>query len=249
MEQRERLSAIWSATVEKLKEVVREYEVTEDELHLAGDFLNRLGASGMCRSLLDVGLAMTSIDVHAKRETGTRANLTGPYHREHPMKPDGKLAETDIPPDAPLLILTGTVKDAVTGKAISNAEIDAWHADHNGIYDLEGTHLRGVVRADENGDYCIQTILPHDYSEHDHDPIGELFRAMGRTNIRAAHIHLKVRTGDTLRLTTQIFMSTSKSLKTDYVEGAVSDDLTVALERDASVADQVTYRGRFDILL
>ena len=64
-EQQERLNAIWVRTVEKLKEVVREFEVTEDELHAAGDYLNRLGQSGMCRSLLDVALAMTAADVSA----------------------------------------------------------------------------------------------------------------------------------------------------------------------------------------
>jgi hypothetical protein len=48
--ERERLEAIWERTVEKLKEVVREFKITETELHEAGDYFNRLGQSGMCRS-------------------------------------------------------------------------------------------------------------------------------------------------------------------------------------------------------
>lgn len=79
MNEQERLSAIWSRIVEKLKEVVCEFEITEDELHLAGDYLDRLGASGMSRSLVDVALAMTAIDVHAKRTSGTGRCITNRY--------------------------------------------------------------------------------------------------------------------------------------------------------------------------
>ena len=44
----ERLSAIWARTVEKLQEVVREFGITEDELHQAGRYFDRLGQVGMC---------------------------------------------------------------------------------------------------------------------------------------------------------------------------------------------------------
>ena len=60
-----RLKAIYARVVEKMKEVVREFGITQDELHTAGDFFNRLGQSGFCRSLIDVNLAMTSVDVTA----------------------------------------------------------------------------------------------------------------------------------------------------------------------------------------
>jgi hypothetical protein len=78
MEDNERLKAIWARTVEKLKEVVQEFKITQDELHLAGDYFNRLGQSGMCRSLVDVALAMTSIDATVAVTNGTRPNLEGP---------------------------------------------------------------------------------------------------------------------------------------------------------------------------
>ena len=41
MSENARLKAIHAAVVEKLKEVVREFAITQDELHVAGDFLNR----------------------------------------------------------------------------------------------------------------------------------------------------------------------------------------------------------------
>lgn len=242
-----RLNAIWLDTVARLKEVVRAHRVTQDELHAAGDYLNRLGQAGMCRSLLDVALAMTSVEATGGSDLGTRPNLEGPYHAAHPLRPDGNLLDQPAKDGAQLLLVTGTVTDAGTGEIIPGARLDFWQADGDGIYDRAGTHLRGVVLTDGDGRYAIRTVLPNDYSEHDHDPIGELFRAMGKHNTRAAHIHLKASVGGDILLTTQIFMPTSTFLDKDYVEGAVSDDLIAVLTPD--VADPAMLHARFDIRL
>src|SRR5882757_7126534 len=86
MTREERLNAIWARTVEKLKEVVHEFKITEDELHAAGDYINRLGQSGMGRSLVDVSLALTSVAANTPGRRGTRSNLEGPYHAKHPIR-------------------------------------------------------------------------------------------------------------------------------------------------------------------
>jgi catechol 1,2-dioxygenase len=244
----ERLSAIWARTVEKLQEVVREFRITEDELHEAGRYFDRLGQAGMCRSLIDVGLAMTSVDTVARTEGGTRPNLEGPYYAAHPIRADGNLIDREPPPDVPRLRLFGTVRYARTGEPIAGARLDFWQADAEGIYDRKGSHLRGVVITDAEGGYRITTLVPNDYSEHDQDPIGELFRAMGRTNTRAAHIHVKVSVDGELLLTTQLFMPTSQFLERDYVEGAVSDDLTIKIEPEAGAPGGAElYRAKFDL--
>jgi protocatechuate 3,4-dioxygenase beta subunit len=244
MDDRERLLAIWARTVEKLKEVVQEFKITEDELHAAGDYFNRLGKSGMSRSLIDVGLALTSVAATGAIKGGTRSNLEGPYHAQHPPRADGNLLDRSPPPDAPRLTLSGVVTDLATGRPAAGAELDFWQADSSGLYDRKGSHLRGIVTTDAQGRYEIQTVVPSDYAEHDGDPIGELFRAMGKPNTRAAHIHVKVNVDGVERLTTQLFMPTSSFLDRDYVEGAVSDDLIVKLEPAGQ-----GYRARFDIVL
>jgi len=246
----ERLNAIWAAAIEALKNVVREYKITQHELHVAGDFFNRLGQVGMCRSLIDVALAMTSVDALDVASGGTRPNLEGPYHADHPVRPNGQLFENAPAPDVALLMLSGTVHDLATGMPAAGAMLDFWQADERGHYDRAGTNLRGVVVADNAGRYQITTVIPSDYAEHDHDPIGELFRAMGRTNTRAAHLHLKVTTGSKLRLTTQLFLPTSNFLDRDYVEGAVSKDLTIALVEQKPEAERhPRYTANFDIFL
>jgi catechol 1,2-dioxygenase len=245
MEDTRRLEAIWLRTVDALKDIVREFRITQDELHAAGDYFNRLGTSGMCRSLLDVALAMTSVEANGGTEVGTRPCLEGPYHRPHPQRLDQRLFEGPAPAGMPRLVLTGQVRDARDGAPIADAWLDFWQADSNGIYDRAGNHLRGKVLTDDQGCYRIETVLPNDYAEHDHDPIGELFRAMGKHNTRAAHIHLKAGTGAECLLTTQLFMPTSSFLATDYVEGAVHEELIVTLEEDGEGG----YVGTFDVAL
>lgn len=241
-----RLTAIFQRTVEKMKEVVRELEITQEELHIAGDYFNRLGQAGFCRSLIDVALAMTSVDVTARVKGGTRPNLEGPFHNAAaPLRECGDLFDVPPPPGSPVLTLSGRVTDAATGRPLPGAMLDLWQADHEGQYDREGHHLSGRIIADAEGHYRVRTAVPKDYSDHDHDPIGELFRAMGRHNRRAAHIHVKVWVGDRCLLTTQLFIPGNPYLGSDYVEGAVSEDLILEM-RPAASGEACEFEAVFD---
>lgn len=241
-----RLKAIYARIVEKMKEVVREFEITQDELHVAGDYFNRLGRAGFCRSLIDVNLAMTSVDVTARVAGGTRPNLEGPFHREEaPLRADGDLfAGKAPPPGSPVLLLSGRVTDAATGVPLTDATVDLWQADHDGHYDLDTLALFGKIAVDADGIFRARTAVPKDYSDHDHDPIGELFRAMGRHNRRSAHIHVKIWRAGRCLLTTQLFIPGNPYLESDYVEGAVSDDLIIDMKPVAG-ADNL-FEARFD---
>ncbi|WP_313807472.1 dioxygenase [Sphingobium sp.] len=248
VEPNERLKAIYSRVVEKMKEVVREFAIDQDELHAAGDYFNRLGQAGFCRSLIDVALAMTSVDVTARVEGATRPNLEGPFHKDTaPFRPDGNLFDAPPPAGSPVLVLEGVVTDVATGKPVAGAELDFWQADHDGHYDRAGHHLSGVVRSDDQGRYSIRTAVPKDYSDHDHDPIGELFRAMGRHNRRAGHIHLMVRAGGRQRLITQLFIPGNPYLGSDYVEEAVSEDLILDMKPIEGKANE--YHAVFDLVI
>jgi protocatechuate 3,4-dioxygenase beta subunit len=251
MSRDERLNEIWSRTVVALREVVTELKITEDELHLAGRYFNRLGQSGMFPSLLDVALAMTSIDATRQDVGGTRPNLEGPYYMpDAPLRATGILFDKAAGPEATFLTLSGRVVDSTTGEGIVGAEIDIWHADEKGFYDRGGFYLRGVVRTDESGGYTLCTVIPNDYSEHDHDPIGELFRALGQDNHRAAHIHVKIRVDGAEVLMTQLFIPHSKCLYDDYVVGAVSEDLVLKLAAEPVAAGQPPqFSAQFDFAI
>jgi len=243
-EQRDRLTLIWRRCCEALQGVVTDLKITQDELKFAGGFFNRVGQAEVFPSLLAVGLAMTSMRA-TEGNGGTPGNLEGPYHiADAPVRTDGNLLDKEPGPDARYLELSGVVRDT-TGQPVGNVELDFWNADEHGIYDHAGWHLRGRVFTDEAGRYRVRGIVPKDYSEHDTDPIGELFHAMERHNRRAAHIHLKVRKSGYVPLTTQLYMPDGAYLDSDYVEGAVIPDLVVKFDKPG--ADARTITARFDL--
>jgi catechol 1,2-dioxygenase len=245
-----RLRTITFRVVDAIKEVVRSEAITEDELHAAAAFLNRVGVAGVFPSLLDIAFAMTIMDRAREGVPGTRANLEGPEYRPGaPERADGCLFDHEPGPDAVLLSLTGVVTDALTGEPVAGAELDWWQADEHGGYDRVGCHLRGVTRSDADGRYALLTVLANDYDEHEGDPVGELLEMMGRLRYRAAHIHLKVRVDGVLRLTTQLFRGDSPYLDLDYVVGAVSDDLILDLQPRAPKDGRQMYEAVFDLAL
>jgi catechol 1,2-dioxygenase len=245
-EQRARLIKVWQESCKALQAVVTDLKITQDELKFAGLFFNRLGQSGMFPSLLAVGLSMTSLRA-TEYNDGTLPNLEGPFYKQNaPIREDGVLYERQPGPNARYLDLSGTVFDSRTREPLQGVELDFWQADENGSYDNIGNHLRGCIISDTQGRYRLRTVVPKDYSEHDDDPIGELFRAMGRHNRRAAHIHLKVRRADYVPLTTQLYIPDGAYLHDDYVEGAVTPELTVKFESDGD-ARQV--KASFDFFI
>jgi catechol 1,2-dioxygenase len=242
----QRLQAICTDIVSALQPVVRDRQVSEDELHEAARFLDRVGTAGVSASMLDIAFAMTIIDRRREGVPGTRANLEGPeYVSGAPHRSDGSLLEREVDASVPLLELRGRITDAVSGEPIPGAELDLWHADEHGGYDREGFHLRGIVTAGADGEYEVNTLLPKDYAEHQGDPIGELLELMGRDSYRAAHIHFKLWIDGEERLTGQVFRGDSPYLDSDYVFGAVSEDLVLGLER--LDAEREIYAARFDI--
>jgi catechol 1,2-dioxygenase len=246
----ERLRAICTDLVEALQPLIREHRISEDELHAAARYLNGVGQAGVFASMLDIAFAMTIIDHSREGVPGTRPNLEGPeYVPGAPRRPGGSLIEHPPGPGVPLLRLIGRVTDAESGEPIPGAELDLWHADENGGYDREGFHLRGVVTTGADGSYGVNTLLPKDYAEHQGDPIGELLELMGRHSYRAAHIHFKLRVDGEERLTSQVFRGDSPYLETDYVFGAVSDDLVLDLQPLDAEPGREVYGARFDIAL
>jgi protocatechuate 3,4-dioxygenase beta subunit len=245
----ERVIEVWNACVEAMRGVVREHRITEDELLVAGQYFNRLGQSGMFPSLLTVSLVMTSADLARGNSGATRTNPQGPFYKaDPPFRATGALFEREPGADAVILTIAGRVTDAGTGEALAGVELDFWQADEYGVYDNDGYHLRGVVRTDDAGNYRVRTVVAKDYEEHDSDPIGELYRAMGRHNRRCGHIHLKVRRSGFAPLTTQVYMDGSPYLDSDYVEGAVSPDLTLQFQ-DVPGAQRKEVTSTFDIRL
>jgi len=135
------------------------------------------------RTLLAVLAALPLAAAAACPDKPTPRDMEGPFYKANPplraslLEPGSKGEK---------LILSGVVYSAQC-KPVPNALLDFWHADENGDYDNTGYRYRGQMRADAEGRYRLETILPALYPG------------------RPRHIHVKVQAPGKRALTTQIY--------------------------------------------
>lgn len=117
----------------------------------------------------------------------TEDNWEGPFYR--PGAPVRSVLLEKGMAGTPLTV-SGRVLDT-RGRPLRGALLDIWHADHTGTYDNQGFTLRGKLHTDDDGRYTLRTIKPLHYGEPD--------------DKRPAHIHVKVSSGSSPVLTTQLY--------------------------------------------
>jgi len=88
------------------------------------------------------------------------------------------------------LIISGQVLNQ-NCDPVPEAIIDVWQTNSNGNYYFEDFTLRGKIKADEHGQYKLETIFPGKYSEAGF--------------MRPAHIHVKVSAPSLSSHTTQLY--------------------------------------------
>jgi protocatechuate 3,4-dioxygenase beta subunit len=123
----------------------------------------------------------------------TAEDIEGPYY-----KPDAPLLAPDakgrsiLSPEQPgeRIVLEGRVL-GLDCAPLADGELDLWHADAAGTYDLKGFVLRGRVRTASDGRFAIDTVLPGRY--------------LNGATYRPRHLHLKVRAAGHAELTTQLY--------------------------------------------
>ncbi len=123
----------------------------------------------------------------------TEGNPQGPYYiAGAPYKE--KLGEAL---EGQKIIISGQVLNQ-NCDPIPEAIIDVWHTDSNGNYYFQDFTLRGKIKADENGQYKLETRLPGKYSE--------------AGLMRPAHIHVKVSAPNLSSHTTQLYFEGDEHL-------------------------------------
>ena len=116
----------------------------------------------------------------------TEGNPQGPYYIPGaPYKE--KLGESL---EGQKLIISGQVLNQ-NCDPVPEAIVDVWQTDSNGDYHFGDFTLRGKIKADERGQYKLETILPGKYSE--------------AGAMRPAHIHVKVSDPSLPSHTTQLY--------------------------------------------
>ncbi|THG31563.1 dioxygenase family protein [Naasia lichenicola] len=262
----DRLREIMQALVRHSHAFVRDVRLTEAEWSSAIAFLTACGHITDDRRqefilLSDVlGLSMQTVAVNNEAYAdATEATVFGPF-----FVGDAPLVETggDIAfgsPGQPCWV-EGTVRDT-QGAPIAGARIEVWEADEDGFYDVQYTDDRVGGRAhlfaDDDGGYAFWGLTPTPYPIPHDGPVGQMLEAVGRSPMRASHLHFMVAAEGARTLVTHIFVRGDELLTSDSVFG-VKDSLILDFHEqpaDAPTPDgrdlggRTWSRTRFDIVL
>ncbi|MER5181076.1 intradiol ring-cleavage dioxygenase [Streptomyces sp. NPDC002896] len=260
-----RLKELMTALVEHVHAFIRETRLTEAEWNKAIEFLTATGHITDDKRqefilLSDVlGASMQTIAVSNEAyRNATEATVWGPFFVEGspeiPLGGDMSFGAVGQP-----CWVEGTVTDT-DGKPLPGALVEVWEADEDGLYDVQYGDDRTAARAhfhtDDQGSYRFWGITPTPYPIPHDGPVGRLLQAVGRSPMRASHLHFLVRVPGCRQLVTHIFVRGDELLDKDSVFG-VKESLVKDFEEqpagtptpDGRVVDGVWSKVRFDIVL
>jgi Protocatechuate 3,4-dioxygenase beta subunit len=260
-----RLQEVMVSLVRHLHAFLRDVRVTEDEWAAAIDFLTRAGhITDEVRQefilLSDVlGASMQTINMNnAAYENVTEATVLGPFFVEGSPEIDVGGDMAFGAPGEPCWV-EGTVTDT-DGKPLAGARIEVWEADEDGRYDVQYDAGKRAARAHlfsaDDGSYRFWGLTPTPYPIPDDGPVGQLLAAVGRSPLRASHLHFLVTHDGSRTLVTHIFPEGDPIGKKDTVFG-VKDSLIKDFETqpastptpDGRALEGTWSRVRFDIVL
>ena len=131
----------------------------------------------------------------------TAANIEGPFYIK------GAPARTDLTTfgdEGTVASFSGIVYGSGCAQGLSNAKIEFWQADPNGVYDnsSEEMRYRCHVTTDESGKYELRTRVPGRY--------------LNGNAYRPQHIHVKVSSAEGVELlTTQLYFEGDPYIECD----------------------------------
>jgi hydroxyquinol 1,2-dioxygenase len=235
-----RLKQIMYSLVRHLHDFVRDVEPTFEEWSSAIAYLTRTGK--MCSDtrqefilLSDtLGVSML-VDVlnHRVPKSATETTVLGPFYVQNP--PDLPLgANISQGVEGQPLYIEGSV--SANGRPVANAEIDVWHSDSEGFYDvqrpeLQEANLRARFHSDSGGRFHFWTIMPTMYPIPTDGPVGEMLEATARHPYRPAHVHFMISAEGCESLTTHVFVKDGPYLDSDAVF-AVKESLIREFEQE-----------------
>ena len=254
--------------VEHLHAFAKETELTHDEWARGLKFLTDAGKitddeRNEFVLISDVTGMSSLVDMIGSQHAGTSSSVLGPFHSVGaPLLPVGADLKKDN--EGATVVVEGYVRD-LDGNPVEGALIELWQTAENGLYYAQDGHqddfnLCCSMKTGADGRYAMTTVKPAPYKVPDDGPVGELFRATGRTPWRPSHLHFIVQADGLKALVTEVFANGDPYLDRDAVFGVRSDlimdyvqsnDLD-ALPDDLEVGRNVTipyYKVDFDFVL
>jgi protocatechuate 3,4-dioxygenase beta subunit len=221
-----------------IHEVLERHDVKEEEWHAALAFLTEVGRADEFILLSDVTRTSVLIDAlsHGGDDGGaTASDVEGPMYTVEPPFRKKIYEEYEGMGDDDPLFVRGTVTSTVGGP-LPEAVVDVWQTGPAGGYDVwderqPNGNFRGRIRAEEDGSYAFQTMLPKPYTVPTKGPVGRYLEAAGQHPWRPAHIHFKVTAPGHRTLVTQVFFPGDPYLDDDTI-GAVKAALVRPVKRE-----------------
>jgi len=262
----DRLKELMQSLTKHLHAFIRDVRLTEDEWNGAIEFLTEAGHITDDKRqefilLSDVfGASMQTINVNNEvHDNATEATVFGPFFVD-----DAPQIEIggDISGGAQgqACWVEGTVKDT-EGNPLPGARIEVWEADDEGFYDVQHSDGRVYGRAhlfsDENGKYNFWGLTPTPYPIPHDGPVGRLLESVGRSPMRASHLHFMVSAERQRTLVTHIFVTGDELLTHDSVFGVKQSLIKDFVQQPAgtptpdgrNLGDASWARTEFDIVL
>lgn len=260
-----RLKEVMVALVKHLHAFIREVRLSEEEWGRAIAFLTDAGhiTDDVRQEFIllsdTLGASMQTINVNnVAYKNATEATVFGPFFVDD--SPGIEVGQ-DIAFGAPgePCWVEGTVVDT-DGNPLARARIEVWEADEEGRYDVQYDVAKRAARAhlftEADGSYRFWGLTPTPYPIPNDGPVGKMLDAVGRSPLRASHLHFMVSHDDARTLVTHIFPAGDPIGRKDTVFG-VKDSLIKEFERqpagtptpDGRVVTGSWTRTRFDIVL
>ncbi|MHA7224409.1 dioxygenase family protein [Arthrobacter sp. RHLT1-20] len=262
-----RLKQLMQSLTRHLHNFLREVRLTEAEWNAAIEFLTAAGHITDDKRqefvlLSDVlGASMQTIAINNQAYKGaTEATVFGPFFVEDaPEIPLGG----DIAGGAagqPCWV-EGTITDT-EGRPVPGARLEVWEADEDGFYDVQYTDNRVAGRAhlfaDDNGKYSFWGLTPTPYPIPHDGPVGKMLESVGRSPVRASHLHFMVTAPALRTLVTHIFVDGDPQIEIGDSVFGVKDSLLKRFEPQPAytrtpdgrdLGNQTWARTRFDVVL
>lgn len=202
---------------------------------------------------------MQTINVNnAAYKDATEATVFGPFFVNDAPRVDLGGDLSFGAPGEPCCV-EGTVTDTER-RPLAGARIEVWEADEDGFYDVQYDSgkraARGHLFTDDAGVYRFWGLTPTPYPIPNDGPVGKMLKAVGRSPLRASHLHFMVSHESARTLVTHIFPERDPVGRKDTVFG-VKDSLIKPFKRhpagtptpDGRVIDGTWSSVRFDIVL
>ena len=262
-----RLRQVMHALTRHLHAFIRDVRLTEQEWTAAIGFLTAAGRITDDKRqefilLSDVlGASMQTIAVNNEAyKDATEATVFGPFFVEDSPEisrgGDSAGGATGMP-----CWVEGTVTDT-DGNPVMDARIEVWEADQDGFYDVQYPDGRVAGRAhlysDTDGTYAFWALKPTPYPIPHDGPVGKMLQAVGRSPVRAAHLHFMVAARGYRTLVTHIFVENDPQLQIGDSVFGVKDSLIMRFDDQSAgtptpdgrdLAGQPWSRTRFDVVL